>query len=376
MLQWLRELICFFRFRVLAIQECQLLSDLQVLFFPSIMFRKVSKMFGPSESAVGDPHDVQQVLGQKCVDLLSADVVSVESVDDSRGKYDVFVISVKKNGSGAEYKVKKRYSDFEAFRSLCVSEMPDVYFPGKKFNLLQMNAEKLERRRGKLDKFLKAVLSCKTMSMVLQCDVLNFLDAFVKFSIEPGTPLFTYAAVASTEFALTSSAQVSVAVVSVAKDTKADIVLYDVKVQIDNGTVYTVQHRFSAFQELHEKFKCVVSNLYFPGVHHLFVDAQKQESRRVKLDQWLKTIMSAGALPTDLQRELLRFLDLFNKMGLHPQVRAIQRKMFLFPHPGAYRLCYGLFLPVASKYKIPCKKVIKMPLFDGRVRWIAMKQKR
>ena len=281
-------------------------------------------MMGGGESAAGNDDGIQQVLGQKCVDLLSANVVSVESVDDASGKYDAYVILIK--GALKEYKIRKRYSEFEALRALCNSEIPDVYFPGKKFNFLQMNAEKLERRRGKLDKFLKAVLSCKTMTMILQCDVLNFLDAFVNLSIEPGTPLFTYQAVASTEFTLTSSAQVAVAVVSVAKDTKADIVLYDVQVIVNNGAVevmkYRIQHRFSAFQELQEKFKVVLPGLYFPGKNHLFVDAQKQESRRVKLDQWLKSVMSAGALPTDLQRDLLRFLDLFNKMGLHPQVLA------------------------------------------------------
>lgn len=279
---------------------------------------------GGGESAAANDEGVHQVLGQKCVDLLTATVVSVESVEDASGKYDAYVIVIK--GALKEYKIRKRYSEFEAFRAQCISEIPDVYFPGKKFNLLQMNAEKLERRRGKLDKFLKAVLSCKTMTMVLQCDVLNFLEAFVNLSIEPGTPLFTYQAVSSTDFTVTSSSQVTVAVVSVAKDTKADIVLYDVQVTVSNGPIevikYRIQHRFSAFQELHEKFAVVLPNLYFPGTLHLFVDAQKQESRRVKLDQWLKSVMSADALPTDLQRDLLRFLDLFNKMGLHPQVRA------------------------------------------------------
>jgi hypothetical protein len=317
------------------------------------MFRKVSKLFGGERTTSVDDQDVQQVLGQKCVDLLSADVVSVESVVDAHGKYDVFVISVKKNASGAEYKVKKRYSDFEAFRSLCLSEIPDVYFPGKKINFLQMNAEKLERRRGKLDKFLKAVLSFKSMSMVLQCDLLNFLDAFSNFSIDPGTPLFTYAAVASTEFALKSSEQVSVAVVSVAKDPKAGIVLYDVKVEISNGTVYVVQHRFSAFQELHEKFKSVVSDLYFPSIHHLFVDAQKQESRRVKLDQWLKTVTSSSALPSDLQRELLTFLDLFSKMGLHPQVRAHFYQCFycLTLQPAGFIVARSCQWPGSAKFR-------------------------
>jgi hypothetical protein len=288
-------------------------------------------MLGGGESVAENAEDVQQVLGQKCVDLLSAAVVSVEPVDDASGKYDAYVILIK--GAMKEYKIRKRYSEFESFRALCNAEIPDVYFPGKKFNLLQMNAEKLERRRGKLDKFLKAVLSCKTMTMVLQCDVLNFLDAFASLSIEPGTPLFTYRAVASTDFALTSSAQVTVAVVAVAKDTKADIVLYDVLVTVSDGAVevikYRVQHRFSAFQELQEKFKVVVPDLYFPGTIHLFVDAQKQESRRIKLDQWLKSVMSAGALPTDLQRELLRFLDLFNKMGLHPQVARNLNRLFV-----------------------------------------------
>jgi hypothetical protein len=107
----------------------------------------------------------------------------------------------------------------------------------------------------------------------------------------------------------------------VAKDIKADIVLYDVEISIAERTKYRVQHRFSAFQELHDKFKSVMPNLYFPGSLILSVDAQKQESRRVKLDVWLRTVMSASALPADLQRELLRFLDLFNKSGLHPQVR-------------------------------------------------------
>ena len=283
------------------------------------MFRKVSKMFGGGESPAEKSESVQQVLGQRCVDLLTASVVSIESVDDASGKYDAFVIVVK--SSSKEYRIRKRYSEFEAFRNLCMSEIPDVYFPGKKFNLLQMNAEKLERRRGKLDKFLKAVLSCKTMTMVLQCDVLSFLEAFVNLSIDPGTPLFTYEAVSSTEFALKSSGQVSVAVVSVAKDIKADIVLYDVDIIIAERMQYRVQHRFSAFQELHDKFKSVMPNLYFPGSLILSVDAQKQESRRVKLDVWLRTVMSASALPADLQRELLRFLDLFNKSGLHPQVR-------------------------------------------------------
>jgi hypothetical protein len=285
------------------------------------MFRKVSRMFGgvfESAPAAESSGAVQQVLGQKCVDLLTASVVSVESVDDVSGKYDVYVISVK--CARGEYKIRKRYSEFEALRALCISEIPDVYFPGKKINFLQMNAEKLERRRGKLDKFLKAVLSCKTMTIVLQCDVLNFLEAFSNLSIEPGTPLFTYAAVSSADFALTSSSQVSVAVTSVAKDLKADIVLYDLEVSISDGSKYRLQHRFSAFQEMNEKFSRVLPNLYFPGTHHLFVDAQKQESRRIKLDQWLKTVMSAAALPVELQRDLLRFLDLFNKMGLHPQV--------------------------------------------------------
>lgn len=283
------------------------------------MFRKVSKMFGGGESPAEQSVSVQQVLGQRCVDLLTASVVSIESVDDASGKYDAFVIVVK--SSSKEYRIRKRYSEFEAFRTLCLSEIPDVYFPGKKFNLLQMNAEKLERRRGKLDKFLKAVLSCKTMTVVLQCDVLSFLEAFVNLSIDPGTPLFTYEAVSSTEFALKSSGQVSVAVVSVAKDIKADIVLYDVEISIAERTKYRVHHRFSAFQELHDKFKSVLPNLYFPGSLILSVDAQKQESRRVKLDVWLRTVMSASALPADLQRELLRFLDLYNKSGLHPQVR-------------------------------------------------------
>jgi hypothetical protein len=75
-----------------------------------------------------------------------------------------------------------------------MSEIPDLYFPGMKFNLLQMNADKLVRRRGKLDKFLKAVLSCKTMTMVLHCDVLSFLEAFDNLSIDPGTSPFTYEA--------------------------------------------------------------------------------------------------------------------------------------------------------------------------------------
>ena len=294
------------------------------------MFRKVSKFFGGGE-AQGDSEDsygAQQVLGQKCVDLLSASVIAVESVDDASGKHDVFVILIK--GERKEYKIRKRYSDFEAFRALCIADIPDVYFPGKKINFLQMNAEKLERRRGKLDKFLKAVLSCKTMTMVLQCDVLNFLEAFVNLSVEPGTPLFTYTAVAKSEFALASSAQVTVAVVAAAKDTKADVVLYDVEVIVADGTKYRVQHRFSAFQELHEKFNRVLPHLYFPGTHHLFVDAQKQESRRVKLDQWLRGVMSSDALPTDLQRDILRFLDLFNKMGLHPQVHARLMNYFVF----------------------------------------------
>jgi hypothetical protein len=299
---------------------------------PDKMFRKVSKFFvgGEAQQSGGDSEGVQQVLGQKCVDLLSASVIAVESIDDASGKYDAFVISIK--DARKEYKIRKRYSEFEAFRALCIAEIPDVYFPGKKINFLQMNAEKLERRRGKLDKFLKAVLSCKTMTMVLQCDVLNFLEAFVNLNVEPGTPLFTYTAVAKSEFALTSSAQITVAVVAVAKDTKADVVLYDVEVIVADGTKYRLQHRFSAFQELHEKFNRVLSHLYFPGTHHIFVDSQKQESRRVKLDQWLRGVMSSDAMPTDLQRELIRFLDLFNKMGLHPQVRARLTIFFCFYH--------------------------------------------
>ena len=331
-------------------------------------------MGGGESAAAANDEGVQQVLGQKCVDLLTASVVAVESVEDAGGKYDAYVILIK--GALKEYKIRKRYSEFEAFRALCISEIPDVYFPGKKFNLLQMNAEKLERRRGKLDKFLKAVLSCKTMTMVLQCDVLNFLEAFVNLSIEPGTPLFTYQAVASTDFTVTSSSQVTVAVVSVAKDTKADIVLYDVQVIVSNGPIevikYRVQHRFSAFQELHEKFAVVLPNLYFPGTLHLFVDAQKQESRRVKLDQWLKSVMSADALPTDLQRDLLRFLDLFNKMGLHPQVCAHRPCSCRCTLTTLCRLYCGLFLAVASKWSPPFKRTTPTLLSGGRVFWIVM----
>ena len=361
--------------RHLKIGRREPLTNFQVhrRFYFDIMFRKVSKMFGGGESPAGKSESVQQVLGQRCVDLLTASVVSIESVDDASGKYDAFVIVVK--CSSKEYRIRKRYSEFEAFRNLCMSEIPDVYFPGKKFNLLQMNAEKLERRRGKLDKFLKAVLSCKTMTMVLQCDVLSFLEAFVNLSIDPGTPLFTYEAVSSTEFALKSSGQVSVAVVSVAKDIKADIVLYDVDIIIAEQTKYRVQHRFSAFQELHEKFKSVMPNLYFPGTLILLVDAQKQESRRVKLDVWLRTVMSASALPADLQRELLRFLDLFNKSGLHPQVRPHVTHALFQSDSATYRRYSGPFLPVASKWSPLLKRIMSELLSAGRVCWIVTRHR-
>ena len=361
--------------RHLKIGRREPLTNFQVhrRFYFDIMFRKVSKMFGGGESPAEKSESVQQVLGQRCVDLLTASVVSIESVDDASGKYDAFVIVVK--SSSKEYRIRKRYSEFEAFRTICMSEIPDVYFPGKKFNLLQMNAEKLERRRGKLDKFLKAVLSCKTMTVVLQCDVLSFLDAFVNLSIDPGTPLFTYEAVSSTEFALKSSGQVSVAVVSVAKDIKADIVLYDVDIIIAERMQYRVQHRFSAFQELHDKFKSVMPSLYFPGSLILSVDAQKQESRRVKLDVWLRTVMSASALPADLQRELLRFLDLFNKSGLHPQVRPHVTHALFQSDSATYRRYSGPFLPVASKWSPLLKRIMSELLSAGRVCWIVTRHR-
>ncbi len=140
----------------------------------------------------GSMHETRQSDGVECIELLTAAVVSVESIDDASGKYDLYVVLVK--DAQKEYSVRKRYSEFEVLRNACNFEIPDVKFPGNKlkmpWELLQMNAEQLEKRRDELDTFLHAVLAHKTMSIALQRDVLKFLDAFLNLPISPETLLF------------------------------------------------------------------------------------------------------------------------------------------------------------------------------------------